>query len=594
MIRVAPVRHLFFALGVALFAGCAASNAPTTSVASSTAPRGVAAEAQAGSAVDTILARLTLEQKVAQLMVIGFDGPAFDAEARAMIERHRVGGVILFARNVESPSQVARLTNAMQAAARQASGVGLFLAIDQEGGRVARLTANKGFTEFPGAMALGASALDVPRAADYARRVGEAMATEMSAVGLNINFAPDLDVNNNPGNPVIGVRSYGSAPGRVAALGVAYVEGLQGRGVLAFGKHFPGHGDTAVDSHADLPIVGHPRARLDAIEFVPFKAAIAKNIAGIMSAHVSFPTIDATPGLPGTLSDKVLTRLLRRELGFDGLVATDSLEMGALGRSGFPTPLAASRALQAGADLLLFNAGHRIHEAALEQVVADVRSGVIPQARLDEAVRRVLRAKERFRLLNPAPVDVDAAARICGSPAHRALALEAAAAAVTLLRDERGILPLTAGKAPVVITLAATSGLAAALHGVEVRISETPTEAETGAALKSVQAHPGVPVIVTLSGARPNSAQAALARRVVETRAPVILVAMREPYDLLAIPGLATNKQPALVATYGVNPATLEALAAVLRGERKPAGHLPVELPGLYPLGAGLENFSRR
>lgn len=592
MMRVAPVSFLSAVVVAALLAGCTASTAPQ-SAAMPAVPRAPAPVASS-SAVDAILARMTLEQKVAQLMVIGFDGPTFDAGAREMVEKYQVGGIIFFARNVESPAQVARLTNALQAAARKSTGVGLLIAIDQEGGRVARLTANKGFTEFPGAMALGATSADLRHAADYTRRVGEAMGAEMIAVGLNTNFAPDLDVNNNPANPVIGIRSYSSAPARVAELGVAYIDGLQGRGVLAFGKHFPGHGDTAVDSHADLPVVGHNRARLDAVEFVPFKAAIAQHIAGIMSAHVSFPAIETTPGLPGTLSGKVLTDLLRRELHFDGLVATDSLEMGALGRSGFPAPRAASRALQAGADLLLFNAGHRIHQAAIEQVVADVRSGIIPQARLDEAVRRTLRAKERFKLLEPAPVDAEAAARICGSPAHRALALETATAAVTLLRDDRAILPLPAAKPPVVVSLAAATGLASALHGFEVRVSDQPTDGEIANALKAAQSHAGSPVVVTLSGARANSAQSMLARRLIDSGAPVVLVAMREPYDLLSIPNLAAEKRPALVATYGVNPATIEGLAGVLRGERAPSGHLPVDLPGLYPLGAGMERFAKR
>lgn len=526
-----------------LFAACTTSTPPP---ASTPAPKPQAAVpvTPATPDVEALLARMTLEQKVGQLMVIGFDGASYDAAAREMIEKYQVGGIIFFAPNVESPAQVARVTNEMQASARAAGGVGLFIAIDQEGGRVARLTTKKGFTEFPGAMAVGASALDVAKAAANARRVGEAMAAEMIAVGLNTNFAPDLDVNNNPANPVIGIRSYGSAPARVAELGVAYVEGLQGRGVLAFGKHFPGHGDTAVDSHADLPIVGHARARLDTVEFVPFKAAIAKDIAGIMSAHVSFPTIDATPGLPGTLSPKVLTDLLRRELRYDGLVATDSLEMGALGKSGYPAPRAASRALQSGADLLLFNAGHQVHQLALRQVVADVKSGTIPLARLDEAVRRALRAKQRFNLINPVAANVEAAGKIAGSAANRALALETATAAITLLRDDRAILPLAAGKPPVVVTQAAAAGLADALKGIEVRVKDQPTDAEIAAAVKAVQTHAGSAVIVTLSGARANTAQSVLAKKLIDSGAPVVLVALREPYDLLTVPNLATTKVP--------------------------------------------------
>ena len=190
----------------------------------------------------------------------------------------------------------------------------MFIAIDQEGGRVARLTEDKGFTEFPSAMAIGATADP-----ENAYRMASAMAAEMRAVGINVDFAPDLDVNNNPANPVIGTRSFSSDPNKVAAFGAAFARGLQENGILAFGKHFPGHGDTGTDSHIALPLVPHDRARLDQIELVPFKAAIAENFAGIMSAHVTFPAIDPNPGMPATLSRPVLTGLLRDELGFQRL-----------------------------------------------------------------------------------------------------------------------------------------------------------------------------------------------------------------------------------------------------------------------------------
>nr|MBP7355585.1 beta-N-acetylhexosaminidase [Longilinea sp.] len=262
---------------------------------------------------------LSLEEKIGQVMIIGFDGTTLTPELKAMITEYHVGGVILFARNVESPEQVARLCNDLQQAATESGHPGLLIAIDQEGGRVARLTEAKGFTEFPGAMAIGATG-----SPDNARQVAAAMAAEMRAVGINVDFAPDLDVNNNPQNPVIGVRSYGSEPQQVAAFGTAAIEGLQAGGVLAFGKHFPGHGDTGTDSHVALPQVAHPLERLETVEFVPFEAAIRANVAGIMSAHVTFPAIDATPGTPANVSSKVLTDLLRQEMQFTGLVVTDS------------------------------------------------------------------------------------------------------------------------------------------------------------------------------------------------------------------------------------------------------------------------------
>lgn len=585
------LRVWFPGLAMLALGGCSSPTIPVSDPASAEPVRAVVADPVPALA-EEIIARMTLEQKVGQTMIIGFDGVAYDTALRRMVEQHHVGGVILFARNIESPAQTARLTNAVQAGARSANGIGLFAAIDQEGGRVARLTEAKGFSEFPGAMALGASGGEPAAASALARQVGTAMAAELRAVGLNVNFAPDLDVNNNPANPVIGIRSFGSEPSRVAALGAAYVEGLQRGGVLAFGKHFPGHGDTAVDSHAALPVVPHGRPRLEAVEFVPFRAAIAGGIAGIMSAHVAFPTIDPTPQIPATLSEKVLVGVLRRDLRFDGLVITDSLEMGALADHGFPVPRAAARALAAGADLLLFNNGHAAQEAAIAQIVADVRQGVIPPARLDDAVRRVLRAKLRFGVMNPAAVDPAKAAAATAAPAHRSLAAQVARQSITLLRDERGVLPLSRAQPPVVVALPGATGLASALGGTEVRVRERATPGEILAATNAVRAHSGATVVVTLAGANANAEQGELLRQLLSTGAAMVVVAIREPYDVAVVP--LGRRNVALLATYGLNPPTLAALVAVLRGEARPAGRLPVEIPGRFPLGTGQNDFTRR
>ena len=520
------------------------------------------------------VAQMSLEEKVGQVMIIGFDGPALDADLRAMLTDYHIGGAILFARNVESPRQVAQLTNALQRAALESNHPGLILAIDQEGGRVARLTEATGFTEIPSAMALGATGNP-----ETARAMARLLAQELRAVGLNTNFAPVLDVNNNPANPIIATRSFGSDPQRVAAFGVAYLEGLQSEGVLAFGKHFPGHGDTGVDSHVALPLVPHDRARLEAVEFVPFEAAIAANIAGIMSAHITFPAIEPTPGLAATLSPRVLTDLLRGELGYEGLLVTDSLEMKALGESlaarraefvnGDPTPLAAAIALQAGADLLLFNRDHALHRAAHGLIVAWVREGRIPESRLDEAVTRVLEAKARFGLLNPAPVDEKAAAARVGSAEHKALARAAAAQGITLVRDD-GLLPLREGAPLLVIETPAAAGLGRALDATFVEISNAPTAKDIQ--LAQGMARDGRTVLVATTDIAHNPAQATLVAALLEARLPVIVVAMRSPYDLMAFPDA-----PTAIATYGSNPPTLEALIQVLRGEVQAQGRLPVD-----------------
>lgn len=531
------------------------------------------------------LPALSLEQKIGQLFIIGFEGPTVTPELRVMIERYHVGGVIVFGinGNLENPSQIATLTRELQSLALASGHPGLFLAIDQEGGRVARLTEFMGFTEMPSAMALAATG-DV----ENARRAAQVLAREMKAVGLNVNFAPDLDVNVNAANPVIGTRSFGSGPQTVSAYGLACVRGLQAEGALAFGKHFPGHGDTAVDSHLALPVVPHDRARLDAVEFVPFRAAMRANIAGIMSAHVAFPTFDAD-GTPATLSHAVLTDLLRDEFAYAGLLVTDSLEMGALRESLALSPAqAALRAFKAGADLLLFNTGHADHREAFELILKAVRSGEVSAARLEESVRRILHAKADFGLLEPSLADSASAAANVGTPGHRSLADEFAAHSITLLRDDARLLPLAPDAKPFVAEASAATGLAALLDGSPIPLPAHPTAADLITLRGVARAHPERPLIITLAGAQADSAQAQLVNRLLAEGVPLIVVAVRDPYDLLSVP-----TAPTMLATYASPPPTLRALAVVLQGGATPRGRLPVELPGLFAVGAGLRDFVR-
>lgn len=535
-------------------------------------------ETQNSGSISARLAGMSLEEKIGQTMIIGFDGPGVDAGLREMIVKRHVGGVILFARNVQSPRQVAALCAELQKIALESGHPGLFIAIDQEGGRVARLTEATGFTEFPGAMAVAASG-----SVENARRVAQAMAGEMAAVGINVDFAPDLDVNNNPLNPVIGVRSYGSQPEQVAAFGQAVIAGLQGEGVLAFGKHFPGHGDTAVDSHVSLPSVPHARERLEAVELVPFRAAIEADVAGIMSAHVTFPAIDPQAGRPATLSTNVLTGLMRGELGYAGLVVTDSLEMGALGEAGYPVPLAAATALQAGSDLLLFNRDHTLQGQAFDEIRRRLENGSIPVARLDEAVLRILSAKERFGLLQPR---LQLAPERVGLPETRALSRAVAAQSITLLCDRSGLLPLRSGDKYLVVETPGAAGLGRTLGLTFLAVADAPTSKEIRQALDI--ARDGRTVIVATADANRNAEQAELVRRLLEAGSPVIAIAMRNPYDLMAFPQVN-----AYLATYGSNPPAMEALAAVLWGKADPQGRLPVEIPGFYRPGDGLTRFQK-
>jgi len=278
-------------------------------------------------------------RQIGQLFILGFDGPEPDDHLLGLIRDFGIGGVILFSRNIQTPLQTAKLVRNLQ----ESSGIPLLIGIDQEGGTVSRLPSP--FTSFPGNHALGRSG-----SPDLAYAFGQATARELSAVGINLNFAPVLDVNTHPENPVIGSRAFGEEPELVAKLGCAVIQGLQEEGVIACGKHFPGHGDTSLDSHLALPCVTHGKERLWNTEMLPFQRAIKHDLESIMTAHVLYPELD--PDLPVTLSPAIIQRILREKLGFNGVVFTDDLEMKAV-EDGWGIEASCVLSLKAGADALL-------------------------------------------------------------------------------------------------------------------------------------------------------------------------------------------------------------------------------------------------
>lgn len=502
--------------------------------------------------IDAVLASMTLEQKIGQLLAIGFDGLEADPELLDLVERCGVGGVIFFARNVDSPAQVAALTNSLQSAALRAGHPGLLLAVDQEGGRVARFTEEHGFTEFPSAMALGATGQP-----ENARLAAAAIAREMRAVGLNADFAPVLDVNNNAANPVIGTRSFGYDPQLVARFGTAFIAGLQSEDVLAFGKHFPGHGDTNKDSHFTLPTVSHDLRHLEEMEFVPFRAAVSAGVGAIMAAHINFTAVEPS-GLPGSLSPKVMTGLIRAHFGYTGLLATDSLEMGALGESGYPVPLAAATAVQAGADLLLFNRDHALHRQALAEILAWVQQGRIPMERIDAAARRVLAAKRAFNMLNPLPADAAAAAQVCGSREHHELSRALADQSVRLVRQGSAPRPIADG---VLLEIPEARGLAGRLGIAALATPENPTAEEIAAILAKVEAraYPAA-VLPIANGHNHNPGQLNLAHSLAGKGLALVVVILQNPLDAQLAPESA-----AVVTVYGNNPPAFDALVKTLQ-----------------------------
>jgi beta-N-acetylhexosaminidase len=319
----------------------------------------------------------TLDAEVAGLLTIGFNGTTPSPEVLELVRRG-VHGVVIFARNVESAEQVAELV----AALKRAAGRPLLVAIDQEGGRVARLRAPHGFTELPPMRALGL--LGDP---GVARAAGALLGRELRAVGVDQDYAPVVDVDTNPANPVIGDRSFSRDPARVAALGVALAEGLQSAGVAACAKHFPGHGDTSQDSHKDLPRLPHARERLDEVELLPFRALARAGVASVMTAHVVFEPLD--PVRPATLSPAVM-RLLREEVGFQGCAISDDLEMGAVWEH-FPFEEAVPGTVAAGVDALLICRTPAHQHRAIDLLRAAVEAGTLSRARVAEARGRIER-----------------------------------------------------------------------------------------------------------------------------------------------------------------------------------------------------------
>lgn len=319
-----------------------------------------------------------------QLVFAGFAGPVVTPEIRAIAREYTLGGIVLFKRNVEEPAQVAELAYDI---AQLQPDLPLWVAVDQEGGRVARMRAP--FTEWPPMLTLGRSG-DPALAGRFAR----ALAAELAAVGVTLDFAPVLDVLTNPSNPVIGDRALAEDAERVAELGTVVITALQDAGIAACGKHFPGHGDTSVDSHVELPLVEHPVEQLRAREFVPFRAAIAAGVASIMTGHVFMPALDET--VPATLSSRVVTGLLRRELGYDGLVFTDDLEMKAISAH-HSVPGAAVQAVAAGCDaVLVCGTDHDVQAQAIEALIHAVEDETISRTRIDEALGHHRVARHRF------------------------------------------------------------------------------------------------------------------------------------------------------------------------------------------------------
>ncbi|MCX4518405.1 glycoside hydrolase family 3 protein [Streptomyces anulatus] len=595
-----------------------------TAAATAAAATGVLAVPSAASADSTdastdrrlrrIIAGMSLEEKVGQLFVMRVYGHSatepdqadIDANlkeigvrtAAELISTYHVGGIIYFtwAHNTRDPHQIADLSNGLQRAALAGrSRLPLLVSTDQEHGIVCRV--GEPATLLPGAMALGAggSRSDTRRAAWIA-------GAELAALGVNQNYAPDADVNVNPANPVIGVRSFGSDPAAVAALVAEQVKGYQGAGVASTAKHFPGHGDTSTDSHTGLPVINHTRAQWEELDAPPFRAAIRARIDSIMTAHIVVPALDPSED-PATLSRPILTGILREELGYDGVVVTDSLGMEGV-RTKYGDDRVPVLALLAGVDQLLNPPNLSV---AWNAVLEAVRGGEISEARVDESILRILRLKSRLGLFRDPFVSRRGVERTVGSRAHRAAADRIAERTTTLLADPGTLLPLSRRSHRNLLVVGAdpaspsgttgppTSTLANAFGelGFTARALSTGTAPNQAKIAEAVAAAGGRDaVVVATYNVTATSSQRTLVTALVATGVPVVTVAVRNPYDVAHLTGTGVA---ASLAAYSWTDVELRAAARVIAGHADPEGTLPVPVQRaddptqvLYPVGHGL------
>jgi beta-N-acetylhexosaminidase len=544
--------------------------------------------------VEKTLQSMTLDEKVGQLIIpatIGMflsqDSDAFKQIRRYITEFH-VGGYHMLGEvnTLHEPAGVALLINHLQAIAK----VPLLMTADFEGGVGLRYL---GATRLPRAMAIGATGNP-----EMAFQAGRVCAEEARAMGIKVNFYPVVDVNNNARNPIINIRSFGGDVALVSRMARAFIRGSQSAGVMSTAKHFPGHGDTSIDSHLELPFIDVDRARLDAVELPPFRAAIEEGVGGVMSAHIALPRID-TESRPATLSPKMLTAVLRGELGFKGLVFTDALNMSGI-VAHYPDGEAAVLAVKAGADVLLYSPSV---EQAFIGVKRAVQSGEIKESRIDESVRRILEAKARLDLHRTRFSDLNKLDQLLGTSEHQRIAREIIESAVTLVRDKQNVLPLklTDEQKVLFVTLVDNSEgwrdgvpgdafLAGLLsrhpRTTHVHVSEKTSPAEFAlivklAALSDVVIVNGFIRVSAFKGSIDLSeGQLNLLKHFSALKKAFVFVLYGSPYLIAFVPEL-----PTYVLTYEYYPAAEEAALKGVLGEIAFKGKLPIELPGFYKVG---------
>lgn len=523
---------------------------------------------------------MTVEEKVGQLLMVGFAGTQVNDQVRLWVEQRHVGGVALFSRNIVDFAQTAKFTRDIRALS--SSKIPVFVALDQEGGNVVRI--RDGALELPGNMALGAT-----RDPMLAYVAGQGLAVDLHTLGFNMNLAPVLDVNSNPNNPVIGVRSYGERPELVGQMGAWYIRGQQEMGVVAVAKHFPGHGDTQSDSHFSMPSISADYARLEKMELAPFKQAVDAGLDAIMTAHLALPKIAETPTLPATLSARMLSDILRRRLGFNGIIITDGLEMQGI-TDAYGCGRAAVLAILAGADMPMVLWTSETRESVYRSLLQAVKSGEITRERLDQSLRRILSVKLRRHMFTDRLESLETvlAARNT-NPTHDQVAERIAQQAVTLVRDNGNWLPLHPSEENTAVVLAPPGAFGETIGKVagvsKIVMPVVPSRARRRQdAMAAVAAGRHAQVLVAAVSNRYHLETLLLVMRELP-QLPVVLVSFASPYYLRYVP-----RAQAYVCTYSYLEDAQKAAAQALLGEFRMTGRLPVTIPGFYRYGHRLDD----
>lgn len=516
--------------------------------------------------------------QVGQLMVVGFKGKTAPESIIDLIHKYQIGGIILFSHNIGTPHELLNLTSTLQLEAKKASyEYPLLICLDQENGVVRRL--GKGTTTFPGSMSIGATC-KFENAFDISFATGQ----ELKELGINWNLAPVLDVNNNPDNPVIGVRSFGENPQLVAEFGKRAMKGLQDAGIITTLKHFPGHGDSNVDSHLSLPVIGHSKKRLEEVELLPFKECIAEGADTIMSAHVYFPAIEDRENVPATLSKKVISGLLREELGFEGVVTTDCLEMKAISKT-IGTEKGAVEALNAGVDLVMVSHTLDVQLRTLKELERALEQGVLQEENIKASLVRLYKLKEKYLSWESTPINSHFVS--LDSQEHHQLAEKVFEESVTVVKND-GLLPLKTNQKILVINPSNHF-----IYGVEDKkeinitlsdaikelsnqmeaydLSDTVSNSEIESLIQQAKNFEVI-VVGTLS-LSPKSKEIELIGRLIDLGIPLVGVAMRNPYDIRHFPTIA-----AYIATYEFTYLALKTAAKAMFGKTTVSGKLPVTI----------------